>query len=500
MRVRVQLVVCCELYLIKRHLVRNTTMNRKKEGMVVTMDRRPKIGLLGLMTDGYEDVFPGILSRQKKYGDSIAESLSEEIDVVFEEIGCNRSKIEEIIKRYNEQALDGILIVLLAYSQGAWLVPGMKHNKLPVAVAVLQPDDEVKTEFEEYELTINQGIHGAQDNCNALMRLGIKYQVFAGSRFSREFKDFGADFAKSAQSVCILNKMRIGVIGRMQGMGDILTDEMGLFKRLGIEICHDSLGCIYTNMQKLTPEEIEKERQLDFGRFVVDNKLTKESHEIAIAQYLGFKQYLEGNQYDGFTAHFDMFGQDGRFRQLPLYAASRLMADGYGYAAEGDIVCAAMVKVAHVLSGAPANFTEMYMMDAKTESILFCHAGEGNYTSIAQNKTPRLIDRYLGEGGLENPPTILFAPKPGKATLVSLVSVSGDHFRLVCATGEILDKEDLHKCEMPYLFFRPDSGVKSCVENWLRQGGTHHEVICQGDMSGRWKMLCQMLDVEYVEV
>lgn len=461
---------------------------------------RPRIGLLGLMTDGYETTFPGILEKQRKYARSLAGMYSDEVEIIFQEIGANRESIEKITADYNAGGIDGILIVLLAYSQGAWLLKAMQNNKLPVAVAVLQTDDTVQKDFEEFDLTINQGIHGAQDNCNILMRLGIPYQVYAGSRFSEEYHTFLIDFARACRTRSVLQKMRIGTMGRMQGMGDILTDEMQLFTRLGVEICHDDLGCVYSLMTNLTEHEIEKVIAEDAQEFQMDPKLTKESHQIAVKEYLGFKKYLEDNRYDGFTAHFDMFGQDGRFRQLPLYAASKLMGEGYGYAAEGDIICAAMVRAGHELSGAPAGFTEMYMMDEGTDAILFCHAGEGNYKMADQAKKPRLIDRYLGEGGLENPPTIMFVPGKGRATLVSLVSVKGEKFRLVVSKGEMLEKEDLERCEMPYFFFRPDSGVKNCVEAWLKQGGTHHEVICLGDVSNRWKMLCEMLDLEYVEV
>ena len=52
---------------------------------------------------------------------------------------------------------------------------------------------------------------------------------------------------------------------------------------------------------------------------------------------------------------------------------------------------------------------------------------------------------------------------------------------------------------MPYIFFRPDSGVETCVEQWVRSAGTHHEVINLGDIAPRWKMLCNMLGVGYAE-
>ncbi len=228
--------------------------------------------------------------------------------------------------------------------------------------------------------------------------------------------------------------------------------------------------------------------------------MTYESHSEAVRMYLGFKGFLEDKGYDAFTAHFDQFADDGRFLQLPLYAASNLMADGYGYAAEGDAMCASMVAAAHAIGNNNANFTEMYTMDFAKNAIIFCHAGEANWATCRSDMKPKLIDRYLGEGGLENPPTHIFTPQFGPATLTSLVALNGDKFRLVLAKGEILAKSDMKRCEMPYIFWKPESGVENCVEGWLSNAGTHHEVINLGDVSRRWKMLCNMLDIEYVEV
>jgi L-arabinose isomerase len=70
----------------------------------------------------------------------------------------------------------------------------------------------------------------------------------------------------------------------------------------------------------------------------------------------------------------------------------------------------------------------------------------------------------------------------------------------VLAKGKILNKSDLRGCEMPYIFWSPNSGIEKCVENWMKNGGTHHEVVSLGDISERWRMLADMLDVEFVEV
>lgn len=462
--------------------------------------RKPKIGLLGLMTDGYEGIFPGFIARQEKYAKEIADTLSGVADIYFPGPGLNRKSIEQRVNEFNEKDMDGILIILLAYSQGSFLLRALQENRLPIALAVVQPDQEVLDDWEELDLTVNQGIHGAQDNSNTIVRGGFKCQFFAGNRHEQRFVDFVKDFAKAAQTRKFLRSMRTAIIGRMQGMGDILADDMALLSRIGPESCHETIGSVYSRMLTVTKNEIECQIEKDKGIFDIDPKLSYESHAEAVKTYLGFKKFLEDKGYDAFTAHFDVFGDDGRFKQLPLYAASNLMAEGYGYAAEGDVMCASMVAAAHCIGNWNANFTEMYTMDFVKKAIIFCHAGEGNWSTHRKDIKPKLIDRYLGEGGLENPPTHIFTPEVGRATLTSLVALDGNKFRLVAAKGEILPKSDLKKCEMPYIFWRPDSGIENCVEAWLGNGGTHHEVINIGDVSRRWKMLCNMLDIEYVEV
>lgn len=462
---------------------------------------RPKIGLLGLMAGGYEPIFPKITERQTRYAEELVSAVRDTVDVVFEQPAVDRESVERAMKAFNHRDdLDGVLIVLLTYHQGSWLLRALQDNNLPIALAVVQPDQEIDTDWDELRLTVNQGIHGAQDNANMIVRLGIPCQFFVGNRQEPEYRTFVTDFAKAAQTRRYLRSMRAGIISRMQGMNDILTDDMAFFKKIGPELRHETIGTVHRYMAHVSKEDVDSSISRDHEIFDVDPKLSYERHAEATRMYLGFRRFLEDKGYEAFTAQFDVFSEDGRFKQLPLMAASHLMADGYGYAAEGDIMCATMVAAGNVISGGGANFTEMYTIDFSQNSIIFCHAGEGNWKTCRKDMKPRLIDRYLGEGGLDNPPTPIFTPEYGRATLTSLVSLNGDRFRLVVAKGEILKKTDMKNVEMPYIFFTPDSGVRECVGAWLKNGGTHHEVINLGDCAERWKMLCSMLDIEYVEV
>ena len=174
---------------------------------------------------------------------------------------------------------------------------------------------------------------------------------------------------------------------------------------------------------------------------------------------------LEEGDYAGFSFHFDSIGGDGRFEQLPLLAASDLMADGYGYAAEGDTNTASLMCAAQTMIG-DAHFSEMYAMDWELDSVLISHMGEGNWKIARSDRPVRLIDRELGIGRLDNPPTPVFSAEPGTATTAALVPLEGEYYRLVVGRGEVLDTPELPKVEMHYFHFRPERG----------DGGVHGRV------------------------
>ena len=466
-----------------------------------TQEKRvlPKVGVLALMLEAYEPIFPGITAQQTAYVHEVLDSLKSAAEFRFESLALNRGDIERMTAQYNREGLDGILILLCSYSQGQYLVRAMQENRLPLALALIQPDETVGDDFEELELTVNQGIHGSQDNANALLRAGIPCAYYAGSRFDGKLLSFVADFGAAAQTVRRMKTMRIGIIGKLAGMGDVVTDDMAVYRKLGPEFIYDSIGTVTKYVEQVSEREIDERVALERELFTVDPQMPPERHAYAVKLYLGIKRYLEENGYAGYTAHFEEFGADGRYTQLPLLAASNLLAEGYGYAAEGDASCAAMVACMHTLCGM-ANFSEMYMMDLKRDAILLCHAGEGNWKTCQRGKKPFLMDRVFNEGGLSNPPTPIFAPDAGRASLLSIVHLGGERFRLVCSHGTLPEQPQLNKIDMPYIFFQPDSGAATLAKRWLEAGGTHHETVVYGEHRARIRLFAQLLGIEYLEL
>lgn len=77
---------------------------------------------------------------------------------------------------------------------------------------------------------------------------------------------------------------------------------------------------------------------------------------------------------------------------------------------------------------------------------------------------------------MSNPPTPIFAPDAGRASLISIVHLGGERFRLVCAHGTLPEQAELNKIDMSYLFFSPDSGAATLAQRCLRWAA-HHETV-----------------------
>lgn len=460
---------------------------------------RPRIGLLGIMQELYDEMLPGITERQGQYARQVAGRLGETLDVTFPGPARNRAEIEQQVRAFNDAGLDGIMIVMLTYGPALRTVRALRENRLPLLLANIQPERTITPAWDMADLTYNQGVHGAQDMANTLVRLGVRFPVLSEDWRTDRFRSFVTDWARAAKAARAMRSMRLAQFGQMPGMGDIVTDDAAFMRKLGPQVDRVSLGALYDRMQAATAAEVEAAMAEDHAHFEVDDNLSREAHAYAARFQVGIQAWLDDHGYDGFSIYFGAVADDGRFKQLHMLAASNLLARGYGYAAEGDMCCTSLVSAGHALAP-DAHFTEMYAMDFERDAVLQSHMGEGNWKIARKDRPVRLIDRPLGIGGLENPPTVLFQAEPGPATLVSLVPLAGEAYRLVMARGEILDTEALPHVEMPYFHFKPATGVRACLDGWLQHGGTHHQCLHLGDVSRRWEMFCELTGIACVHV
>ncbi len=182
----------------------------------------------------------------------------------------------------------------------------------------------------------------------------------------------------------------------------------------------------------------------------------------------------------GFKAFTDTFENLDGLRQLPGLAVQRLMADGYGFAAEGDWKTAALLRILKVASTGLVGGTSFmedytYDLDPDDPKVLGAHMLE-ICPSIATEK-PSCEIHPLSIGAREDPVRLVFTAAPGPAVVASLVDL-GDRFRLVANEIELVPPDaDLPRLPVARAVWRPKPNLPTAAEAWLAAGGAHHTVL-----------------------
>ena len=458
---------------------------------------KPRIGLLGIMQALYDEMLPGITERQAAYAEEVAASLGDVAEVEVAGPVKDRDSAERAVAELESRDLDGLLVVMLTFGPAMRVARALAGTRLPICLANIQPVPAVTAEWDMGDLTYNQGIHGAQDTANAMVRAGRRFSVVTDDWHAESFREAVGGWARAAAAVTRWRSLKVGVFGyAMNGMGDIRFDEHALLRALGPQVDALAPGALHRAAAAAPDEQVAALISEEDAQFEVDPRLTSEEREDHARMQLGIEQVLREGGYGAYSTHFDAIAEDGRFARLPLAAASSLMAKGYGYGAEGDALTAALMSAGSDLLG-DTQFTEMYAMDFPTDSILMSHMGEGNWRLARDDRPVRLIKRPLGIGGMDDPPTFLFQYRTGPVTLATLVSLGGERFRLLVCEGEMLDTDELPNLEMPYGQFRPDRGVRESMDTWLRLGGPHHQVLNLGRQADAWRTFSELAGVEF---
>src|SRR5918992_112799 len=410
---------------------RTSTASAEARAAGAVAEPRPRIGLLGIMQSLYDEMLPGIAERQAEYAAAIADALSGVANVEVAPPAKERVDAERAMRDLEHADLDGLLVVMLTYGPAMRVARLLAETRLPICLANVQPVAEVTAAWDMADLTYNQGIHGAQDTANAMVRAGRPFHVITDDWRSPSFAASVGVWARAAAAVVRWRSLRVGVFGyAMNGMGDIRVDVHTLMRTLGPEVV--SLAPGELTRAAVSESEIAAVIADEDARFEIDPRLSRAEREDHARMQVAIQRVLDANGCRAYSTHFGAIAEDGRFTRLPLAAASSLMARGYGFGAEGDAMTAA----------------------------LMCAAGP--------------------------------------ATLATLLSLGDERFRLVVSEGEILERDELPKLEMPYGFFRPQSGVRECMNAWLHLGGPHHQVLNPGHVAEAWEIFGELAGIEVV--
>jgi L-arabinose isomerase len=192
---------------------------------------------------------------------------------------------------------------------------------------------------------------------------------------------------------------------------------------------------------------------------------------------IGIRRFLQDGNFKGFTTTFeDLHG----LAQLPGLGPQRLMAEGYGFAGEGDWKTAALVRAMKVMSAGLDGGTSFmedytYHLGDPVPEVLGAHMLEV-CPSIAGDR-PTCEIHPLSIGGRSDPVRLVFDAAPGDARVVGLTDL-GDRFRLVVNEVDVVDADEpLPRLPVARAVWRPRPDLATAAEAWLTAGGPHHTAL-----------------------
>jgi len=226
----------------------------------------------------------------------------------------------------------------------------------------------------------------------------------------------------------------------------------------------------------------------------------RENLRHAARQEIGMRAFLTEGGYGAFTTTFeDLHG----LPQLPGFACQRLMAEGYGFGAEGDWKTSALVRLMKIISAGKkggVSFMEEYTyhLVKGEERVLGAHMLEV-CPSITDAK-PSLEVHPLGIGGKEAPCRLVFDAAPGPAVGASLVDMGG-RMRLIVQEVDVVKVEHaMPKLPVARALWVPRPDFKRSCQAWLLAGGAHHTSFSQAVTAEQLEDLAGILGVEFVRI
>jgi L-arabinose isomerase len=199
---------------------------------------------------------------------------------------------------------------------------------------------------------------------------------------------------------------------------------------------------------------------------------------------IGLRAFLRAGDFKAFT---DTFEDLGDLPQLPGIAVQRLMADGYGFGAEGDWKTAALVRILKVMSAGlngGTSFMEDYTYHFGPNGgahapgrVLGAHMLEV-CPSIAAAR-PSCEIHPLSIGGKADPVRLVFTAAPGPAVVFALLDLR-NRFRLLANRVQtVVPDSPLPKLPVARALWKPEPDLMTAAEAWLLAGGPHHTVYTQ---------------------
>lgn len=418
--------------------------------------------------------------------------LAEIADIRYKKLVFTDEEAAEAAEAIAASGAEIIVLSAVSYTPSMLIVPLIKKLGLPVVIWSTQDSAVIRDGYEPVDLTLNHTVQGIQDVTNVLYQSGIKFSIVTGHwEDEKILKKLAGELAVVRAANAAKNIRVLALGGAFAGMGDFDYDPVELKEKWGPEAVNIEGDEFVEAVKMVDGSAVIRRRQEDLQNFEIDPSLQEAAHLESIRRKIAVENLLAKYECNAFTMNFTRLSYAG-FGQLPFYAINCLMAEGIGYAGEGDVLRAAAMRQLIELTGS-ANFTEIYTVDFKRDLFFMSHMQECNIAIARKDRKVLLKQMPFWVPGAPDYTGMFFTAEPGDYTLVCITPDRGGGFKMVAFSGNVPDLPVIGTYNRAYWLFQPSRPVTEVLDDYSIFGGAHHLSAVPGKWMADLEKLSEQL-------
>jgi L-arabinose isomerase len=432
-----------------------------------------------------DDVLGQVADQSRRVAEVLADGTNVPVRIIWKPVLKDSESIRKtVLAAADDDACVGLIAWMHTFSPAKMWIRGLDVLSVPLLQLHTQANVELPWSTIDMDfMNLNQAAHGDREFGYVLTRMSVPRKIVVGHTSDPRVQDEVGTWARAAVARAELASLKLARFGdNMRNVAVTEGDKTEAEMRFGLSVNTWGVNDLADRVAQSSDAEVDllvKEYEGVY-RMADDLRVGGDRHDsirYAARIELGLRSFLADGGFHAFTTSFEDLGE---LRQLPGLAVQRLMADGFGFGAEGDWKTAALVRIAKVMgAGLPggASLMEDYTYDLSIDGELVLGAHMLEVCPSLTTSAPALEVHPLGIGGREDPARLVFEADPGPGVVVAMSDL-GDRFRLVANVVDVVPSpQQLDRLPVGHAVWAPRPDLPTSAGAWLLAGAAHHTAM-----------------------
>jgi len=428
------------------------------------------------------------------------------VKIVFKPVLTTPDAILAICREANNaEHCIGLITWMHTFSPAKMWIGGLKALAKPFMHLHTQYNRDIPWSSIDMDfMNLNQSAHGGREFGFIGSRLRIDRKVVVGHWSTPEVQRKTGVWLRSAAAWHEWQGAKVARFGdNMREVAVTEGNKVSAQIQFGYSVSGYGVGDLVARVNQVTDKEVadlvqQYEKEYQVPAVAREGGSLRDSLREAARIEMGMRNFLEEGGFSAFTTSFeDLHG----LSQLPGLAVQRLMADGYGFGAEGDWKTAALVRAMKVMAlgmEGGTSFMEDYTYHLHPEGmkVLGAHMLEV-CPSIAKGKAGLEV-HPLGIGGKADPARLVFDVASGPGVNASLMDM-GNRFRMLVNPCQVVPADEpLPNLPVARVVWQPAPSLEVAAGAWILAGGAHHTGFSMAVTAEHLEDFSEIAGIEYL--